>query len=119
MLSKRFIPRFIPRVVPRVVLIGVLALALGACGQSNEKRAVAACEKAIAAKLAGKGFDLDQKDMLAKAKADGDNVIALNSSVVFDKGLPSESKQTFDCRVQFDPKNPNAEPAVQALQFTW
>jgi len=111
MLSKRFIPRFIP--------IAVLALALGACGQSNEKRAVAACEKAIAAKLAGKGFDLDQKDMLAKAKADGDNVIALNSSVVFDKGLPSESKQTFDCRVQFDPKNPNAEPAVQALQFTW
>ena len=115
MLSKRFIPRFIPR----VVLIGVLALALGACGQSNEKRAVAACEKAIAAKLAGKGFDLDQKDMLAKAKADGDNVIALSSSVVFDKSLPSESKQTFDCRVQFDPKNPSAEPAVQTLQFTW
>ena len=107
MLSKRFIP------------IIALALALGGCGQGNEQRAVAACQKAIAAKLTGKGFDLDEKDMLAKAKTDGDNVIALNSTVVFDKGLPSESKQTFDCRVQFDPKKPTAEPAVQALQFTW
>ena len=103
----------------RFIPIAVLALLLGGCGSSNEQRAVTACEKAIAAKLAGKGFDLDQKDMLAKAKADGDNVIALNSVVVFDKGLPSESKQTFDCRVQFDPKNPKAEPAVQTLQFTW
>jgi len=103
----------------RFIPITVLALALGACGTSNEQRAVDACQKAIAAKLTGKGFDLDHKDMLAKAKADGDNVIALSSSVVFDKGLPSESKQTFDCRVQFDPKKPSAEPAVQALQFTW
>ena len=103
----------------RLIPIAALALLLGGCGTSNEKRAVDACQKAIAAKLAGKGFDLDQKDMLAKAKADGDNVIALNSTVVFDKGLPTESKQTFDCRVQFDPKNPKADPAVQALQFTW
>jgi hypothetical protein len=99
--------------------IAVLTLALTGCGNSNEKRAVAACQKAIADKLTGKGFDLDAKDMLAKAKAAGDNVIALGSTVVFDKGLPSESKQTFDCRVQFDPKKPDAEPAVQALQFTW
>ena len=103
----------------QIIPIAALALALGGCGGSNEKRAVTACEKAIAAKLAGKGFDLDQKDMLAKAKADGDNVMSLTSTVVFDKGLPTESKQTFDCRVQFDPKNPSKDPAVQALQFTW
>lgn len=101
------------------ILVAVAACTLAACGTSNEKRAVDACQKAIAEKLKGKGFDLDLKDMLAKAKAGGDNVIGTSSTVVFDKGLPSESKQTFDCRVQFDPKNPSAEPAVQALQFTW
>jgi hypothetical protein len=104
---------------PSWIPIAVLALALAGCGNSNEQRAVAACQKAIGEKLAGKAYDLDAKDMLAKAKGAGDNVVALGSTVVFDKGLTSESKQTFDCRVQFDPKNPNAEPAVQALQFTW
>ena len=103
----------------RFIPIAALALLLGGCGTSNEQRAVDACQKAIAAKLADKGFELDPKDMMAKAKSDGDNVIALNSTVVFDKGLPTESKQTFDCRVQFDPKNPSKDPAVQALQFTW
>src|SRR5258706_11559099 len=102
-----------------MLMVAIAACALAGCGNSNEKRAVEACQKAVAQKLGSKTFELDAKDMAAKAKAAGDNVIGLNSTVVFDKGLPSESKQAFECRVQFDPKNPAAEPAVQALHFTW
>ena len=103
----------------RSVALVTVVLALAACGSSHEKRAVEACQKAVKEKLGGKAYDVDAKDMLAKAKAGTDNVVALSSTVVFDKGLPSESKQTFECRVEFDPKNPKAEPAVIGMTFQW
>ena len=103
----------------RSLVLLTLPLALAACGTSPEKRAVETCQKAVTAKLEGKTFDLDLKDMLAKAKAGTDNTVALSSTVVFDKGLPSESKQTFECRVAFDAKNPKAEPALTGLTFQW
>jgi len=102
-----------------LVLVVLASIALTACGKNNQQRAVDACQKAVAEKLQGKTFELDLKDMLKNAKPGTDNVIALGSTVVFDKGLPSESKQTFDCRVLIDPKNADAEPAVQGLEFTW
>jgi hypothetical protein len=92
---------------------------LSACGKGPEKRAVAACEKSIAQKLSGKTYEVDAKDMLAKAKPEAGGAMTLSSVVIFDKGLPSESKQTFECKVQFDQKNPNADPAVIGMTFQW
>ncbi|HVF35122.1 MAG TPA: hypothetical protein VND91_07335 [Candidatus Saccharimonadia bacterium] len=102
-----------------MAIVAGLALALAACGGGNEDRAVAACEKAVADKLSGKVFELDRGDMRAKLQATPDGLFQINSTVVFDKDLPSESKQTFDCRVKFDPANASAEPAIVGLQFTW
>lgn len=96
-----------------------LTLALSACGKSPEKRAVEVCEKAIAEKLAGKTYEVDTKDMVAKAKSEPNGVMSTSSVVVFDKGLPSESKQTMECKVQFDAKDPNADPAVVGMSFLW
>ena len=103
----------------RMALVAGAALALAACGGGTEDRAVAACEKAVAEKLAGKTFELDRDDMRAKAKVGADGLVQINSTVVFDKGLASESKQAVDCRAKFDPANRSAEPAIVGLQFTW
>ena len=103
----------------RLAIVAGLALALAACGGGREERAVSACEKAIGEKLAQKAFELDHGDMRAKLQSPSDDVMQINSTVVFDKGLASESKQTFECRVKFDAANPSAEPAIIGLQFTW
>ena len=100
------------------VIVG-LALALAACGGGQEDRAVATCEKAISEKLKDKSFELDHADMRAKLQKPEEGVVQINSVVVFDKGLAAESKQTFECRVKFDPQNPSAEPMVIGMQFTW
>ncbi len=99
-------------------LLGATILLAG-CAKNMESRAVAACEKAIGEKLVGKTFVLDKKDMLAKAKHDGDDIIQVSSFIVFDQGLPSETKQAVDCRVEFNPKDRSADPAVVGLNFTW
>lgn len=99
-------------------LLGATLL-LSGCGKGMENRAVSACERAISEKLTGKTFVLDKKDMLAKAKHDGDDIIQVSTFVVFDQGLASESKQGVDCRVEFNPKDRSAEPTVVGLTFTW
>jgi hypothetical protein len=103
----------------RLAVVAGISLALAACGGGNEDRAVAACEKAIADKLGDKAFALDAADMRDKTEGSADGIYKINSSVVFEQGQSSESRQTFECRVQFDAKNPSAEPAVVGLTFTW
>jgi hypothetical protein len=96
-----------------------VTLSVTACGKGPEKRAVEVCQKAIADKLAGKTFDVDSKDMMAKAKSEPNGAMTLSSVVVFDKGLPGESKQTVECKVQFDPKNAAADPSIVGMSFVW
>lgn len=103
----------------RMALVAGAALALAACGGGTEDRAVAACEKAVAEKLAGKTFELDRDDMRRQVRVGDDGVAQISSTVVLDKDLSSESKQTFDCKAKFDPANASAEPAIIGLQFTW
>lgn len=102
----------------KTALLGATLILTG-CGQGLEKRAVSSCERAIGEKLSGKTFFLDKKDMLSKAKHDGDDIIQISTFVVFDQGLASESKQGVDCRVEFNPKDRAAEPTVVGLTFTW
>jgi hypothetical protein len=101
-----------------LLLLLAASVALAGCGQSREQKAVAACEKAAADKLTGKTYELDTKDMLAKATSPDANTVQINSVVYFDRGLPAESKQQIECRVQYDPNNANAEP-VAFVQFIW
>lgn len=93
-----------------------LAVLLTGCGGGRETTAAKACEAAVRQKLAGRTFDLDLADMAAKAKAEGGDILYLTSTVVFDKGLSSEYKQTMDCKVRFEA---DKDPSVILLQFNW
>ena len=102
--------------IPVVVLVAVM-LTLTACGGSRESRAVDACEKAIAARITDKTYKIDTKDMATKAAADGEDVIRIQSKIVFDPGLPREETQNFDCRARFTADK--SEPDIIALTFVW
>ena len=101
----------------RLVAVAVAVL-LSGCGAKPEEAAVAACQKAVNEKLAGKSFEIDAADMLGKIQKQSETEMQITSTVYFDKGLPAETKQTVDCRVRFDPNNKKAEPFV-FVQFTW
>ena len=94
-----------------------MALLLAACG-GNERndRAAQACSDEISKRLAGKNFEIDVADFAHHAKAEATDTLLLSSAVVFDKGLSTENRQTFDCRVRFDAAG---APSVLYLQFNW
>lgn len=97
----------------------LLALGLAGCGADRNDLVVTACETEVNTRLTGQTFSLDRADMRAKVSFADEQRAELNSSVVFDKGLPTEKTQTFTCRVQFDPNNPAAPPNVQSINFQW
>lgn len=93
---------------------------LAGCGPGPADLAVAACQREVAEKVAGKSYDLDLADMAAKFRAvEGSNIGEITSKVTFGRGLPSESAQSFTCKVQFNPNAPGGEPAVIGLTFLW
>ena len=100
-----------------LAVIAASCLSITACGGGQQAAAAGACEKAVAEKMQGRRYTLDRADMEKNAKATNDKVMEIHSTVVFDQGLASESKQTYDCRVQFE--DGAAEPAVTFLQFNW
>lgn len=101
------------------VLTGIAGatLLLGGCGGGADP-AVEACAAAASEQLQGRDFVLDRKDMAAKLTRNGDRG-EINSSVLFNQGLPNEIQQTFTCVVQYDATQPGAGPAVTSLQFQW
>ena len=101
----------------RVLVPTILALGLVGCGDSPESAAVAACKAAIVEKLADKTFTLDEAEMLAKASTNADGVVQINSTIVFDKGLPSEYTQGVDCKARNNPSTGGAD--VISLGFAW
>jgi hypothetical protein len=91
-----------------------VAVLLAGCGGGREDQAAKACSEKLAEKLTGKSYVLDQADMVAKAKSDGDTV-TIASTVTIDAGLPSESKQGFECKARIA----GSETTVIALTFSW
>ncbi|MBL8299501.1 MAG: hypothetical protein JNN30_14280 [Rhodanobacteraceae bacterium] len=101
----------------RAAIVAIaMAVFLSACAGGQEQAVAQACEAAVKNKLAGRTFELNPKAMTAAAKAESSNTFFLNADIVFDKGLSSEYKQTFDCKVRFEN---NKEPSVILLQFNW
>jgi len=100
----------------KLLLATGCALLLAGCGSSRNNAAIDACSKAIADKVTGKSFTLERKDMGNHARDESADVVAIASTIVFDKGLSTEYQQTFDCRVRFD-KDKVSD--VIYLQFNW
>lgn len=100
----------------RILFLLGCVLALGACGGGRNDNAAAACNAEIGKRMNGRSFSLDLKDMAAHAKTEAADTVLLTSTIVMDKGLPSEDKQSFECRVRFDAAG-NA--GVLYLQFNF
>lgn len=91
---------------------GVLA---GCGGRADE--AATACEAAIAERLPDDQYAVDRPALVASAQDQDqdDNVVHLQSGIVFKPGLPGEYKQTVECKVRFG----GAAPDVIALAFVY
>jgi len=100
----------------RVMLVLVTALVLVACGKSRNDQAAAACSAEIAKRLAGKSYEIDIGDLAGHAKSEAADTLLLSSTAVFDKGLSTQYKQTYDCRVRIDTAG---TASVLYLQFNW
>ena len=100
----------------RALLVLALGASIAACGGGRESDAAKACSTEIAKRLSGKTYEIDLRDLAAHAKPESADTLLLSSIAVFDKGLSTEYKQTYDCRVRFD----NANTAtVLFLDFKW
>ena len=100
----------------RALLPLVIALMTAACGNSRDDHAAQACSDEIGKRLAGRNVGLDMDDMHRHIKSESSDTVLVTSSVVLDKGLASENRQTFDCRVRFDA---DGAASVLYLQFNW
>lgn len=100
----------------RFAWILALILVLAACASSRNDQAAGACNSEIGKRMNGRSFTVDLKDLAAHAKEESADTLLLTSTVVLDKGLASEDKQSYECRVRFDAQG---NPSVLFLQFNW
>lgn len=100
----------------RVSLPFLVVLMTTACGNSRNDHAAQACSDEIGKRLAGRNVGLDSGDMRRHVKSESSDTVLVASTVLLDKGLASESRQTFECRVRFDGAG---AARVLYLQFNW
>ena len=100
----------------RAMLPFVIVLMTTACGNSRDDQAAQACSEEIGKRLNGRSVGLDVGDMRKHIKNESSDTVLVTSTVVLDKGLTSENRQTFDCRVRFDS---SGAASVLYLQFNW
>lgn len=102
----------------KTILLAIGACALAGCAGTSADLAVDACVKEISGKTGGRVYSLDQDEMRANYKALENSIGEIAATITFDQGLPSQSQQTFTCRVQFG-ADASQPPAVIYLQFMW
>ncbi len=100
----------------QILLVLAATLVLGACGNGRNDQAAKACSAEIANRLAGKTYEIDLGDLAQHAKSEAVDTLLLSSTATFDKGLSTQYKQTYECRVRFDKIG---TPSVLYLQFNW
>ena len=100
----------------RIMMLVLVCGTFTACGNSRNDKAAAACSAEIASRLAGKTYQIDTRDLARHVKSEAAGTLLLKSVIVFDKGFPTQSQQTYECRVRMD----SADTAsVLFLQFNW
>ncbi|MEP6483948.1 MAG: hypothetical protein ABJB01_05820 [Rudaea sp.] len=100
----------------RATLLIVVSLLIAACGNARDEHAGKACSDEIAKRLAGRNFQLDAADIARHIKPESADTVLITSTVVLDKGMSSENRQTFDCRARLDA---SGAASVLYLQFNW
>ncbi|MDR3386640.1 MAG: hypothetical protein P4L92_06260 [Rudaea sp.] len=100
----------------RIALVLAMGLLAGGCGNGRNDQAAAACNAEIAKKLAGKSYEIDIGDLARHVKTEAADTVVLSSTAIFDKGLSTEYKQTYDCRVRFDS---TGAPSLIFVEFNW
>lgn len=98
----------------RGLALSVSLCLLAACG-GRPGQATSACEAAIAERLSGQQYSVDSAAMAASAKEQDDDILLLQSGIVYQPGLPGEYKQTVDCKVRFG----EGDPSVISLTFVY
>jgi len=98
------------------VLCVVVATGLSACGGGTRNQVASVCMEAIGAELGGQPFEGDPAQFAAASRDEGEGIVVIESTVIVDKGLTSEVKRGFMCRVQTDPQG-KAAPSVILLQL--
>ena len=90
--------------------------ASGASAGGPNGLAATACETYAKGQLAEKTYQLDHAALAASMAKSGDSDV-LRAPITIDPGLSSESKQTLECTVRFEPGKDT--PDVINLQFIW
>jgi hypothetical protein len=98
------------------MVVLAMGMLVGGCGNGRNDQAAAACNAEITKKLAGKSYEIDLGDLARNVKSEAADTVVLNSTAIFDKGLSTEYKQTYYCRVRFDKAD---VPSVMFLEFNW
>jgi hypothetical protein len=98
------------------VLLSVFVLALAGCGGSTESKVAKVCMDAIAAEIGNQPFEGNAKEFAAAIRQEDYGIVVIESTVTVDKGLTSETKRGFMCRVQTDPQG-KAAPSLILLQL--
>jgi hypothetical protein len=110
----------------RIRAIPVLLVALAALGCGGKDKgggggqgelAAKACDASAKQQLAEKTYSLDLAKLGASMAAQPDGSQLLKGPIIIEPGLTSESKQTLECSVRFDPAKP--APDVLRVQFIW
>ena len=94
--------------------LALVSVLLAGCS-SKEDRAVESCSAEIARQFTDKTYEIDEADMRANVKPEGDDMLRVTSSITFDPGLPREVKQTFDCKVRVR----DDAMEVISVQYIW
>src|SRR5512141_2423715 len=100
----------------RIMPVLVAGFFLGACSHGRNDQAAAACSTELAKRLSGKTYEIDIGDLAKHVKTGAADTVLLKSTPVFDKGLSTEYKQGYECRVRFDSAG---TPSVLYMQFNW
>ena len=99
------------------VMLGI-GLVLAGCGGGRNDNAATACSTEIGKRMNGRGFTLDLQDLAAHAKEESADTLLLTSTVVLDKGLPSEQQKRKILRMPRALRCVRcAERAVSAVQL--
>lgn len=101
----------------RVALaLGIAALGLTGCGGGTNDKVARICIDAISAEIGDHPFESDAKLFASLVRDEGEGVVVIESTVLVDKGLTSETNRGFMCRVQTDPQGKTA-PTLILLQL--